>query len=217
MSTTKNQKLPRIVKIILDIIYGLLLVISAFLILWIAFSPWIMKVSDIVITSSVPVAIGSGTDPRFEVSIAGAESESKGINFVYVNEAQGVLRMETTDWYLIFISNISKLIIALGGIYIVYLLRALIDALLQGEVFTHKNVVLVRRIGYAVLIVAFMQAAAMYFAAKEVLNQLNINEPALGAPSPFEAGVILASLLILILAQVWSYGLELEHERTLTI
>jgi hypothetical protein len=29
--------------------------------------------------------------------------------------------------------------------------------------------------------------------------------------------VILASLLILVLAQVWSYGLDLEREKALTI
>jgi hypothetical protein len=74
-----------------------------------------------------------------------------------------------------------------------------------------------RRIGYSVLIVAFVKAAAEYFAASEILNQLTITRPALSLPSPFDAEVILASLLILVLAQVWSYGLDLEREKALTI
>jgi hypothetical protein len=215
MSTTQNQKLPRIVKTLLDIIFGLLVVVCVFLVLWIAFSPLILNISDITITSSVPVAIGSGDEPQFEVEIAGAEA--KGIQAAFVDEAQGTLRLETTDWYFIFISNLAKLLTAIGLAYVVYLLRAVLKALLEGDVFTQENEVLIRRIGYAVLIVALVRAAAEYLAAYEILKQLTITRPALSLPSPFEAEVILASLLILVLAQVWSYGLELERDRALTI
>ena len=50
-----------------------------------------------------------------------------------------------------------------------------------------------------------------------ILNQLPTAQPALSLPSPFRAEIILTSLLILILAQVWSYGLELERDQALTI
>jgi hypothetical protein len=215
MSTTLNSRLPRTVKVILDIIFWLLVIVTTFLVLWIAFAPFLLKTDGIVITSSVPVAIGSGAEPRFDVEIAGAEAQ--GIEYAFVDEAQGTLRLETTDWYLIFISNLGKLIAALGLLYIVNLLRTLLNAILQGEIFTQGNAILVRRIGYAVLIVGLLQAAAEYFAAREVLRQLTITRPPLSLPEPFEAGVILASLLILVLAQIWSYGLELEREQALTI
>ena len=134
-----------------------------------------------------------------------------------MEEAQGTLRLETTDWYLILISNLGKLVIALGLAYVIYLLRSVLRAILQGDVFTQENVLLIRRIGYSVLIVGFVQASAEFFAAWAILKQLTIVEPALSLPSPFEAVVILASLLILILAQIWSYGLELEREKAMTI
>jgi hypothetical protein len=215
MSETQNQKLPRITKTVLDIVFWLLVGASVFLVLWIAISPFILNVTDIAITSSVPVAIGGGDEPQFQVEVAGAEA--KGIQAAYVDEAQGTLRLETSDWYLIFISNLSKLLIAIGLAYVIYQLRSVLQALLQGEVFTQENVARIRRIGYSVLVVGFVQAAAEYFAASEILRQLTIVEPPLSLPSPFKAEVILASLLILVLAQVWSYGLELEHEKALTI
>jgi hypothetical protein len=174
-----------------------------------------LRISDIVITSSVPVAIGSGEEPRFEVEVAGAET--KGIRYAFVDGAQGTLRLETTDWYLTFISNLAKLLTAIGLAYVIFLLRAFVISILQGDIFTQENVVRMRRIGYSVLIVAFVKAAAEYFAASEILNQLTITRPALSLPSPFDAEVILASLLILVLAQVWSYGLDLEREKALTI
>lgn len=215
MSTKQNTKILRLVKTILDIIFGLLVFASVFLALWIVLSPVILNVTDVVIMSSVPVAIGTGSEPRMEVEVAGAEA--KGIQAAYLDEAQGTLRLETNDWYLIFISNLAKLLTAIGLTYLIYLLRSLIIAILQGDVFTQENVILMRRIGYLVLIVAFVKAAVEYIAANEILNQLTIVEPPLSLPSPFQSEVILASLLILVLAQVWSYGLELEYERALTI
>lgn len=215
MSTTLNSRLTRAVKVILDILFWMLVVVTTFLVLWIAFSPLILQVSDIVITSSVPVAIGSGDVPRFEVEVA--DAEAKGIRNAFVEEAQGTLRLETTDWYLIFVSNLGKLVVALGLLYVVYLLRSLFTAILQEEIFTQENAALIRRTGYAVLIVGLLKAAAEYFAAWEVLRQLTITSPPLSLPSPFEAVIILSSLLILVLAQVWSYGLELEREKALTI
>jgi hypothetical protein len=203
------------VKVILDILFWMLVVVTTFLVLWITFSPLILQVSDIVITSSVPVAIGSGDVPRFEVEVA--DAEAKGIRNAFVEEAQGTLRLETTDWYLIFVSNLGKLVVALGLLYVVYLLRSLFTAILQEEIFTQENAALIRRTGYAVLIVGLLKAAAEYFAAWEVLRQLTITSPPLSLPSPFEAVIILSSLLILVLAQVWSYGLELEREKALTI
>jgi hypothetical protein len=215
MSANQNPKILRIVKVILDILFGLLVIVSVFLFLWISLSPFILSMSGITIMSSVPVAIGTGNDPRMEVEIAGADAE--GIQIAYVDEAQGTLRLETTDWYLIFISNLAKLLTAVGLAYLIYLLRSVIIAIQNGEIFTQQNVLRIRWLGYLVLIVAFVKAALEYFAGFELLNQLTIVEPPLSLPSPFEAEVILASLLILVLAQVWSYGLELERERALTV
>lgn len=215
MSTNQNPRVLRIVRIILDILFGLLVIVSALMLLWIVLSPFFLRVTDTVIMSSVPVAIGSGTEPRMEVEVAGAEA--KGMQAAYVDEAQGTLRLETTDWYLIFISNLAKLLTAAGLGYLVYLLRSIVIAIQQEEVFSQENVTRIRRLGYLVLIVALARALLEYIAAYEFFRQLTILYPPLSLPSPFDAGVILASLLILALAQVWSYGLELERERALTI
>ena len=215
MSTSKNLKLTRVVKILLDVIFGLLVFVCAILVLWIALSPFIMNVSDIAITASVPVAIGSGDEPQFDVKVAGAES--KGIRAAFVDEAQGTLRLETTDWSFILITNLAKLLTAIGLAYVVFLLRSVLQAILQGDPFAPENTVRIRRMGYMVLLVGFLKATVEYLAAREILNQLTIVEPTLSLPSPFEAEVILASLLILVLAQVWSYGMELERDQALTI
>lgn len=67
------------------------------------------------------------------------------------------------------------------------------------------------------LLVVFLCPTVEYIAAKEIQDQLAIVEPALSLPSLFKVEVILTSLLVLTLAQVWSYGLELERDRAPTI
>lgn len=215
MSGNNNPRVLRFVKVILDILFWLIAGVVVFLLLWTILSPIIQRAADITLSSSVPVAIGQGGEPRLEVVIADAELQ--GIGYSYINEAQGTLRLETTDWYLIFVSNLSRLFTAGGLAYLVYLLRSIVIAVQQGKIFTSENVSRFRRLGYLVLIVALVRAVLEYVAAYEYFRHLTILSPPLSLPSPFDAGVILASLLILSLAQVWSYGLELEREQALTI
>lgn len=215
MTKAINPKLIRFVKGIIDVLYFGLIIASIFLLLWIAISPLIIRYSNVTITASVPVAIGEGAEPRFEVDVA--ESIAEGIRSAFVDEAQGTLRLETTNWYFIFVSNLAKLLTAIGLAYVFFLLRKVIRAIMQGELFTAENAAMIRRIGYFILLVSLLSATAEYIAANEILNQFADIQPSLSLPSPFEAEIILASLLILVLAQVWSYGLDLERDQALTI
>lgn len=215
MSTSNNQRLIRITKVVVDVIYYLLVGAGIVLALWIVISPLILMAADIPITASVQVAIGAGPEPQFSVEVAG--SAAKGISAAFVDEAQGTLRLETTNWTFIAISNLAKLLTAIGLAYVFYLLRAILQAIMQGDPFMQDNVARMRRMGLAVLFVGFLRPTVEYLAAKEILNQLTIVEPPLSLSSPFQSEVILVSLLILILAQVWSYGLAIERDRALTI
>jgi hypothetical protein len=223
MSAQTNPKLPRFVKGLIDFIYGLLIFSCVTLTLLIILSPLILKGTGSAVTASVLVGIGSDEAHRFDVQIAGAEA--KGIRYAFVDEAQGTLRLETDNWLYIFISSFSKLLIVLGLTYIFHLIRAVLKDILQGDPFVAENAPRIRRIGYAILLLAFLRPAVEYIAANEIIRNLRI-EPALPAlvpqaqvslPSPFKVESILTSLLFLILAQVWSYGIELKRDQALTI
>jgi hypothetical protein len=215
MTKPQNQKLTRVAKVSLDLLFWLLVIAAAFLILWIALSLIIMNLTDIPFTASVPIAIGSGGESQFQVEVVG--STAKGIQAAYIDDAQGILRLETTNWSFIIISNLAKLFTALGLACIIYYLRSVITAVLNGEPFNSQNAVNIRRIGYLVLLVGFLRPAVETLAAQAILKQLTLTTPDLSLPSIFQAEVLLASLLILVLAQVWSYGVDLERDRMLTI
>ena len=210
-----NPKLTRFVKVLVDLIFWLLVGACAFLVLWSALAPLLIEVIGIPITASVPVAIGVGEEPQFDVVLAG--SEAKGIGAAFVDQAQGTLRLETTNWRYLLISNLAKLLTAVGLAYAFYLLRSILQTTIAGDPFSLQNGQRVRRLGYTVLLIALLRAAAEYFAADVILTQLAVTAPPLSTPSPFNSEVILVSLLILVLAQVWGYGLELERDRALTV
>ena len=215
MSNFSNLKLNRFTKFVVDLIYYLLVGAAFFLGLWIVVSPLVLQATDTVSTASVPVAIGEGSEPQFDVAVVG--SAVKGIRSAFVDESQGTLRLETTNWSFIAASNLAKLLTAIGLAYSFYLLRSILQAVLQGEPFGQDSAMRLRKMGFAVLAVGFLRSTVEYLAAKFILDRLVLTQPPLSLPSPFKSEVILASLLILILAQVWSYGLELERERSLTI
>jgi hypothetical protein len=185
------------------------------LVLIVALSPIILKSKDVAITASVPIAVGSGGEPRFEVQVD--EASDHEVRYAFVDEAQGTLRLETTNWVFIFISNLSKLLTAIMLAYVFYLLRNVFESVETASPFTQANCERIRRLGYMVLLVGILRPTVEFIAANEILNQLTIVEPALSLPSPFKAEAILAGLIILIIAQIWGYGLELERDQALTV
>ncbi|NIM95963.1 MAG: DUF2975 domain-containing protein [Anaerolineales bacterium] len=215
MDTTEKSQLARILKIVLDIIFGLLVFACVALVLWMALWPLISHQAGIPGTASLPVRIGAGEEPQFEVTFTSTPNDA--INLAYVEEAEGTLRLETRSTMLIVISNAAKLVLAMGLAYIFYLLREVVQAILDGEPFVAENVRRIRRLGYAVLVVGILGSTIEYLAATVILNRLPTTVPVLSAGPTFDASLILAALFILLLAQIWSYGLELERDRALTI
>ena len=214
MATQTSAQLTQIIITILDIIFGLLVFSCIALVLLIVLSPLIMKAADIPLTASVPVGIGSPDEQRFDVQIT--NFADIGIRNAFVNQAQGVLRLESLNWRFIFYSYSSDLIIALVLAYSFYLLRSVLHDIMQGDPFSQKNTQRIRRIGYFVLLLGFARPAIESIAAKQILQDLVI-EPSLSTPALFSVEFILVSFLILLLGQVWSYGLELQRDQELTI
>jgi hypothetical protein len=202
------------IKAVLDIIFGLLVFSCIALVLLIVLSPLILKGADIPLTASVQVGIGSPDEQRFEVQIV--NSADIGIRNAFVDQAQGSLRLESLNWKYTFYSYSSTFMIAIGLAYSFYLLRSVLHDIMQGDPFSQKNTQRIRRIGYLVLLLGFARPTIEYIAAKQILRELVV-EPSLSVPALFNVEFILVSLLILLLGQVWSYGLELQRDQELTI
>ncbi|MGB2963861.1 MAG: hypothetical protein WBB69_07740 [Anaerolineales bacterium] len=216
MNKTKNNSLPRIIKVLLDLIFGLLIFVIAGLVVWMALSPILANRTDSLATASVPVTLGSGDSSSLEITFQ--DHAGYVINNAAVEEVRGMLRVETKNPLLILIANGAKLVVAAGLAYIFYLLRKVVQSFLDGDPFAASNIQHIRRLGYAVLLVGFGGGIIEGLAAWEILRLLPETIPALQAKATFDSRLVLGtSLFIFLLAQIWRYGLELERDRALTI
>lgn len=215
MSTTKNVRLVRFLKGLMDFLYGAMIFAVAGLILWVLLMPLISQNSEFFGSASIPVRIGTGSDPQLEVSML--ESPVDKIGNIYIEDGEGTLFIETNSYYLIAVANAAKLVFALGLLYVFHLMRKIMKAIDEGNPFTASTSMRIRRLGYAVLAVSFIGPGAENSAAAEILKRLPMTTPELLAGPTYNAEVLLASLLILLLAHIWSYGLDLERERALTV
>jgi hypothetical protein len=215
MTTTKNLKLANFLKTLLDFLFGLLVFGCIGLVIWMVAFPLLFSREGNLGTASVPVRIGRGEEPQFDIAFTSSPEDS--IDAAFVDGAEGTLRLETNSVLLILIANSAKLVIGIGMVYVVSLLRSIVQAILDGNPFSLGNTQRIRRLGYAVLLVGLIQDAVQYLAASEILNRLPSVSPALQPGPTFSAELILVSLLILLLSYIWSYGLDLEREQALTI
>jgi len=215
MSGTKNVRLVRFLKGLMDFLYGAMIFAIAALILWVSLMPLISRNSEFIGSASIPVRIGTGSDPQLGVSLL--ESPVDKIGNIYIEEGEGTLFIETNSMYLIAVANAAKLVSALGLLYVFHLMRKIMKSIDEGAPFTAEASSQIRRLGYAVLAVSFIGPGAATIAAMEILNRLPNTAPEFVAGPTYNVEVLLASLLILLLAHIWSYGLDLERERALTV
>lgn len=215
MPSTLNTRLIRFVKVVFDILYFTLIFACVALILYLLLLPLLFQQHEFVGTASIPVRIGGGEDPSFEVALSGRAMDP--IQLAFVEEAEGTLRLETRSALLLVISNAARLIAAIGLAYVFRLLRIILQSVLDEEPFAVENGKRMRRLGIVVLVFGLLIPSVENLAAVEILHRLPATVPDLQAGPTFDAGTILLSLLILILAHIWSYGMELERDRALTV
>jgi hypothetical protein len=208
MATMRNNQLARFLRFILNFLFGLSILVSLGLVIWVG-------VSRIIMRTVGEVRIGTGDEPQFDVNFI-VEPRVR-VQAAFVREAEGMLYLETESVALIAIANASKLVVLLGLAYIFYLLRAVVQDIETGAPFTEDASKKLRQLGYSVLLLSLLGPLVEFLAAREIFRQLPAMSPPLFPGPTFETGVFFLALMILLLAHVWSYGLELERERALTV
>jgi hypothetical protein len=215
MTDLRDLRLARIVKSILDLLFGLLVFAIIALVIWILISPLLLNRGTVQGTASVPVRIGSWEESYLDLTFARQPEDEIGSAFV--RQAQGTLVLETGSIYLVLLSNATKLVIAIGLAFALHLLRLIVRTTLDGNPFAAENIQRLRRLGYAVIAVGVIGQVIEYVAANEILHRLPAMSTNLSPGKTFNPEIILTSLLIFLLAHIWSYGLELKRDQELTI
>jgi hypothetical protein len=214
MSKIINFKFVRLLKTILDIIFGALIVACIVLVIWILVSPFVIESVGFLGTASVPIQIGFENESQVDVTFS--DTGKSEIATAFIDHAEGTLFIETGNVFLVLIANLAKLLVGIGLIYVFNLLRNVVKNVLEGEPFHQENCQFLERLGKALIVLTIFRPLVEYVAASEILQ--HIKPTILIQPGfKFDLEILFISLLILLLAYIWRYGLELEQENALTV
>jgi hypothetical protein len=202
-------------RVVLDVLLTLALLGVTLFALWLVASPFLMSSGDRPADVAVPVAVGSGSLwPSIPVDIERGDSSIR--NAVIVG-AQGELRLETTAWGLQFGLNLGMLVGTLLVLYSIFLLRGVVRTAEQGDPFNPRNASSIRLMALVSIAVGLVRPLADYLASRAVLGRLAETDPVLAAPLTFSGDPFILGFLLLILAQIWARGSELQRDQSLTI
>ncbi len=211
-----KQTSARVVKIWLDISLALGGLFWCFLLLWLLLSPLVMSHSSTSADGVVQVAIGSGS-LRPILSLNGTGSGTARVDSLRIIDGRGELRFKTTSWWLHFVGAVTILVGTLAVLFVIYILRKIIETVTAGRPFTTVNVRRIRLIGFLLLAGGVVVPLVEYLVARIILSQIISEGIPLSPPFDVNGGVILGGLLILVLATVFEYGSRLEIDQSLTI
>jgi hypothetical protein len=216
---TSRKWIPaRIVKVWLTIVFWLCVVGAVVLTTTLVVAPFRADTPDGVEVQT-PIAIGSHTFiPRMPLEVAPPKPDAKS-NFHHVRlvKAYGELRAGSNDVGLHAATMGSFLVWLLVVMYGVWLLREIVENVLAGKPFARMNSRYFRRIGLITLGLALVGPLAEYQLGRAVLARLSVGGLTLSPALRFSEDACLLGLLFLVLAAIFSYGTELEEDRTLTI
>jgi hypothetical protein len=206
----------RVVKIWFDIVFLIGVAALGLMTLWIIVSPLVMSSDESPADIAIPVALGTGS-LRPVIDLASTETGTINIARPRIVDGRGELRFETTSWSLQFFTNLVIVIAIAIIVYLVYLLRAILRAVLKGQPFAIANAWRIRIIGSVLIAGGFLIPVIEYSVARVVLARVHLQGIAVGPPFDIREEIIVAGVLVLVLATIFGYGAQLEADKSLTI
>ena len=105
------------------------------------------------------------------------------------------------------------------GVFLVWMLRDVVNSLKGGSPFTRDNVKRIRLLGWALLAMAYLRQAACFITAdriSQVLTEKGVDSLIRAQFHVIPEGAVLA-ICVLLLAEVFRYGCMLQAEHDMTV
>jgi hypothetical protein len=132
-----------------------------------------------------------------------------------VESASGLLRFSTTDrpWLAIAGATVMMLL----ALWVVAELGALCRSVRDGQPFTPRNVVRIRRLALAFVLSEVSRAAIVYTAQAYAAGHFTATGLRFTAWPDLKTSAIVTALVLLVLAEVFRTGTRLDEDQSLTV
>lgn len=215
MSSTEQNKLARLVKRFLDLIWFILL-----------FTAVIWPIAVIVVglnipadaeqrTTDVNIFIGFKIHPdgptELDLEAAAGGALISGRGEVKINNTRGLLA-----WYL---SGAMTEIMGFIALYGLMQMRRLFASLIKGESFARENAGRIKNIGYVFIGWHISLPLLQYFGGRAVLNDIGFHVQGIQLYPAFEFNIagIFAGFAIIVLSGILREAASIHEDQSLTI
>jgi len=210
-----GRRATRIAKVGSDVLWWVGLLAAAVLTLMFLLSPVLVRsgLNQVAVQVTVENAGMPRTQPVSSTDTARASQ-------VVIQERDTTRHLEfrTTDWRTFLMVNWVLLVPIPFGLLGIHYLRSFLADVLASAVFTRTNAARLSRLGWLVIALAVVAPPLQYWRSWIVLKRLDLDIATLSPASPdWIDGSAMFGVLLLVLASVWRYGVELQQDRDLTV
>jgi hypothetical protein len=210
-----GQRATRIAKVWSDVLWWVGLLSATVLAVLFLLSPVLMRSG--LNQVAVQVTVENAGAPRAQPVPSGDTARASEV-VIQERDTTRHLEFRTTDWRMFLIVNWVLLVPILFGLLGIHYLRSFLADVLASDVFTRTNADRLSRLGWLMIAVAVLFPPLQYWRSWIVLRRLDLDGVTLSPASPdWIDGSALFGVLLLVLASVWRYGVELQQERDLTV
>lgn len=210
-----GRRATRIAKVWSDVLWWVGLASAAVLSVMFLLSPVLMRsgLNQVAVQVTVENAGTARTQP-----VATADTARASQVVIRERDATRHLEFRTTDWRMLLLVNWVLMVPILLGLLGIYQLRSFLTDVLASAVFTRRNADRLSRLGWLVIAVAVLAPPLQYWRSWIVLRRLDLDAASMSPAAPdWVDGSAMFGVLLLVLASVWRYGVELQQERDLTV
>ena len=145
-------------------------------------------------------------------------SKSGGIREPSIS-GQGPLRIDTSSAAALYLFTLLTELGGLLALFVVYQLRALFAALVEGQYFEAPNSARIRNIGAGLLVWAVVTPLLQYIGGKAILNEYALDAPGITLYPALEINglALLGGVGLIIFARVFDEAIDLYRDQALTI
>ena len=210
-----GRRATRIAKVGSDVLWWVGLLAAAVLTLMFLLSPVLVRsgLNQVAVQVTVEQAGTPRTQPVSSADTARASQVS-----LQERDTTHHLEFRTTDWRMFLLVNWVLLVPIPFGLLGIHYLRSFLADVLASAVFTRTNADRLSRLGWLVIALAVLAPPLQYWRSWIVLRRVELDAAALSPAAPdWIDGSAMFGVLLLVLASVWRYGVELQQDRDLTV
>jgi hypothetical protein len=134
-----------------------------------------------------------------------------------LDEVHGQLKLRGAPRNVQWIITTSSIAAVLVAMYGLYLFRSLLKDVINRDIFTDRNAARLSRLGWLMIVVAFVGPVWNGWLGSLILDYVGNERFVLQPDSSATGGFLFMGILTLVLAEIWRYGVELQHDRDETV